>query len=247
MAKTRLCMATIVYGNVDPIPYVSHLNAFYRLGKDMDIDLIFHGPYRMPIATARNDAVRVALNSDCDWIFFYDNDMVLTPSVVKHLMEHDVPAVMANCLIRGYPYAPMMFRWDANFLPEKKLNKYQPTPEEYEQKLLLPMEAIGTPCTLIRMDVFKAMTPPYFLTGDHHTEDVFFCMKAYEQVEGFKCYADLSIECGHMLDPFVLVPGNAAAIRAFNDQGYDNSGLPNKDWDKVSPKKVIANPIEEIA
>jgi hypothetical protein len=241
MAKTKILLSTVSYGDVHPIPYSSHLNMFYRLGKEVDADFIFHSPWRVPIDTARNEAVAEALNNECEWLFFFDNDMALDPRIVQKLMVHDVPCVMAHCLIRGYPFEPMMFRFkdDENGV-RIGLTKYAPTDEEYASNKLLKVDAVGTACTLIKTEVFRNMSKPYFQTGEFNTEDVYFCMKALNQIEGFECFVDLSFECGHMLNGFVLTRDNAKALKEFHEKGFNGVGMPEP---SLIPNKKHANPL----
>ena len=228
MAKDKIVVSTIVYGDVEPLPYASHCNLWYRLGRDLpEYDFIFHSPWRVPIDTARNQAVLAALQAEAKYLFFYDSDMVLQANVIKTLLSRDKPAIMAMCWIRGYPFPPMVFHYDKE--NKAVMNKYEPTSEDYAQEII-QCDAIGTPCTLINVDVFKHIPEPWFLTGKYHTEDVYFCCKAREYVEGFECWVDLTVPSGHLLDGMVLQKDNVDALRRFHAQGYSNYGY-------VTPKE----------
>jgi len=237
MSNKKIVVATIIYGNIEPIPYASHNNLWYRLGKDLpDWQFVFHSPWRYPIDTARNLAAKTALEVDAQYLFFYDSDMELDPHVLKSLLERDKPAVMAMCWIRGYPFEPMVFKYTED---RKTMFKYEPTEEDYQNEVF-QCDAIGTACTLINTDVFRHMPEPYFLTGKYHTEDVYFCCKAREYVEGFECWVDTKVCSGHLLDPVVLNRHNVVDLRKFYEK-YDSSGRP---CTRTQPSVVQPNPLE---
>ena len=88
--RKKIMLATIVY-DVGAIPYGSHLAMAYRAAKDLpDWDFHICGPHRLPIDKGRNMAVEAALVRDCDYIMFYDDDMVMHPHIIKilFLCEH---------------------------------------------------------------------------------------------------------------------------------------------------------------
>jgi len=237
MAKNKILLSTLIYSAVDPAPYASHLNAFYRFGRDLpEWEFVFHSPWRLPIDAARNQAVQAALEYECEWLFFFDSDMILSPAVIRTLLEREKPMVMANCLIRGYPYEPMIFRYADE--SKKALLKYVPTDEDRKQEVI-QADAVGTACTVIHCELFKHMEEPWFLTGKYHTEDVYFCVKAAAEVQGFSCWVDLTVEAGHLLNPFVLTSSNAPHLREFWEKGFNELGLVEpknrKDQTRVNP------------
>jgi len=233
--KKRLLVATCIYG-VDPIPYASHLNMFYKLGKDLpNWDVIFSGPWRMPIDVARNRAAKVALEEECDYLFFYDDDMVTHPAVVERLLKHvereEIHIISAKVFIRGRPFNTMIFRFD----DPDKLGLFEPKPEDIDENGLVKCGAVGCASTLIDTQLFKMTPEPWFLTGAHNTEDVYFCMKAADHISGIEIRMDMNTECGHMLDKPILSTASKSVLTKIQDQGLDAIWQPN-----FSGKEVIA-------
>lgn len=239
--QKRLCVATNIF-NIDPVPYSSHLAMWYRMGKDLPgWDIVFAGPWRMPIDVARNRAVSIALQENCDYLFFYDDDMVMTPTVVQQLLDRvskqEIHIISALVFIRGYPFAPMVFR----FRDETCMGLFDYKESDIEENGLVSVDAVGCAATLIDCNLLKLMSDPWFLTGKLHTEDVYFCMKAKEFVEGVKIYMDTKVECGHMLDKPILTSVSKNALLELHGKGLDQLWQPNL----VERKDVVKGFVEE--
>ena len=80
--------------------------------------------------------------------------------------------------------------------------------DDVDKNGLIKVDAVGCAATLINCEIFKLIPEPWFLTGETHTEDIYFCMKARECVKGFEVYVDTTVECGHMLPQPVLDSAN---------------------------------------
>lgn len=74
---------------------------------------------------------------------------------------------------------------------------------------VVDVDAIGFSCALIKTDVLHQLTTPYFITGRHHTEDVYFCMKVKTELVGTEennnqaptIAMHTGVQCGHLLNP----------------------------------------------
>ena len=85
--------------------------------------------------------------------------------------------------------------------------------------------------TLIKVDIFRKIDFPWFLTGTANTEDVYFCIKAQTKVEGITIAVDTTVPAGHVLkDKRVLFPNNAELMRSqekeFGEHCREVSGKP---------------------
>lgn len=239
--KRRICVATNIF-NIDPIPYASHLSLMYRLGRNLtNWDVIFVGPWRIPIDVARNRAATIALEEKCEYLFFYDDDMVVHPNVVQLLLDRvakqEIHVISALVYIRGYPFKPMLFRFDE----PKYLGLFDYKPEDIEENGLIAVDAVGCAATLIDCELFKMTPKPWFLTGEKHTEDVYFCMKAKDHIEGVKIYMDTQVECGHMLDKPVLTQISREVLLEIQNKGVDQLWQPNFS----GPKEKFQTFVEE--
>lgn len=160
-------------------------------------------PERFSIDNCRNTAVKIALEQDCDYVFFVDDDMLLAPNTYKSLREADKDIVMALTVIRGYPFKPMHF-----IEPERDLTKQIKALEndiEFDKRVdpqtgLVEVDAIGCACVLFKTWMFKELEPPYFVTLPKCTEDVFCCLKMKNQLGRNRVgiYVDCKVPTGHL-------------------------------------------------
>ena len=235
--KKKIMIATNIY-NIEPLPYASHMSMIYRLGKNLpNYDLVFSGPWRMPIDVARNETVSFALKMECDYLFFYDDDMVLHPDIIERLLARDKDFIMALCYIRGYPFRPMMFRFDG--IGNLDLYDYK---EEDVVDGLVKVDAVGNACTLIKCEAFKLIPEPWFVTGKTHTEDVYFYMKARDYIKEVDLFVDVSFECGHMLDKPMLTSSSKKILMDIHETGVNQIWQP----DPFNEKNIkYKNPLED--
>lgn len=210
---------------IDSQVFPDYLVHAYRLGRDTEHEMVLHTPRRMPIATGRNMAVESALQNNCDYVFFSDDDMCLHANTLPTLLSRDKDIIMAMCYIRGYPFRPMVFKWVEGAEAQSKIadvkikGKAISLWEDCEKHinedgLIEPVAAVGCAATLIKTEVFKNLDYPWFYTGTANTEDVYFCMKAQQKLECLTIAVDTTIPAGHVLkDKNILYPQNADFLR----------------------------------
>ena len=251
----KIMIATNLY-QVDPAVYASHINMAYRVGKDLtDWQVFFSAPWRMPIDRARDLAVKNALQNECDYLFFYDDDMFLDPKVVAKLLarveeNEDIHIIQAKAYIRGYPYDPMIFK----FIEKDKLTLYVDFENDVDENGLLKVDAVGCCATLIDCELFKKVPEPWFVTGFNHTEDVYFCTKARTYLENVGIYMDNDVEVGHLLDRPILTSASRKVLTEMNEK-YDlnqlwipDVGFAKRAQDHKEPLRPVDwnNPIEQF-
>jgi len=203
--RKRVMIATNLY-QVDPTVYASHMNMMYRVGRNLpDVDIFFTAPWRMSIDNGRQLAVRSALQAECDYLFFYDDDMFLHPYIVERMLKRfeeneEISILMAKAFIRGYPYEPMIFK----YVEKGALQIYSDYEKDVRKDGLVKVDAVGCCSTMIDVNLIKLIPEPWFVTGKGHTEDVYFCVKAAEYAENVGIFMDTTIESGHLLDRPIL-------------------------------------------
>ena len=216
-------IATNLY-DINPIVYSGHLDMFYQLGKCSDeFEIVFHAPWRTPIDKARNDAAIMSLYYECDYLMFYDDDMYFPTGkdiikLLRRIVNDDkITILQALAFIRGYPFKPMIF--ELKDIDEKK--KKMMTIDDYKDKIdadgLVKCDAVGCCATIIDTKLFKMTPKPYFLTGEGHTEDIYFCVKAAQYVENVGIYCDTTIKIGHLLDKIILVEENRELLKKMHE------------------------------
>jgi cellulose synthase/poly-beta-1,6-N-acetylglucosamine synthase-like glycosyltransferase len=222
--KVLVCVNMLT--EIDSQVYPSHLTHAFRMGRDTDYEVMLFTPRRMAIAAARNMAAKEALKNNCDWLFFYDDDMELHPQTLKTLISRDKDIIMGLCCIRGYPFRKMVFKWVekddelssiADLKVKGKLMTFWEDCDKFanEQGVIeTGVAAVGCACTLIRTEIFKYLEDPYFYTGTQNTEDTYFCLKAYNAIENLKIAVDTTVPAGHILkDKDILYPETAEFLR----------------------------------
>ena len=248
MKDGKLLISTVLY-NVHPVVYSSQFSMIYRTGKNLsNWEMIFFSPIRMPIDSARNAAARYALQLECDYLFFYDDDMFLHPDIIERLlkrMNDETHVVMARCYIRGFPFHPMIFKYETienKGESYKALGHYVDYKDDVRKDGLVEVDAVGCACTMIDVKLFKMIPEPWFMTGKTHTEDVYFCVKAKDHVEGVGLFMDDTFECGHLMERPILTEHSREILTDLDHKGLNQVFFPK------SKKELIFNydnPLEE--
>lgn len=199
-----------VLTQIDSAAYLSHCQMWFRMGRQFNKDdkFIYYCPRRTSIDNMRNFAVKLALEQECDYLFFIDDDMMLHEDTFKSLYEANKDVVMAHTFIRGYPYPPMCFK-DPNPDPKAILTSL-PHFKEYKNYIdengLFEVDAIGCACVLIKCDLLKKIDPPHFVTLPNMTEDVFFCMRVKNTLgrDKVSIFVDTKVPTEHLLEKEVI-------------------------------------------
>jgi len=160
----------------------------YGMPEGANIEFLIGGDW----CGARNDLVKLTLESEADWLWFMDDDHAFTPDLLTKLLSHDKPLTVPVCLMRTPPFQPV------TFVERNEENKYQYLPAympDMPATGLVELQAGGCAGMLIRREVLEAIEPPWFEYTDR-SEDIIFCEKAKEA--GFDIYCDLSARLGHV-------------------------------------------------
>jgi hypothetical protein len=150
-------------------------------------------PSGMEIGKARNHCVEAAFEFGSSHIMFIDDDVLCPVDALLRLMNHDVPVAAGVYWSKQRPSSPLIF-------VEGHTGGYT----DWELGDLLEVDACGMGCTLLKMEVFEKMDPPWFKTirGEYDdgvgfmTEDIFFCKKMHKEL-GLRPLVDTGIQCIH--------------------------------------------------
>ena len=223
--RIKVMVACCILTEVDGQAYPSHIIHAFRMGRDTDCEFLFFSPRRMAIASARNSAVEAAIQNDCDYLFFYDDDMDLHKDTFSTLLSRDKDVIMAMCHIRGYPFHPMVFKWidvkgfDHKIADLKERDKAMMIWKDYadhvdSEGVLNNVATVGCAATLIKVELLRKMDYPWFYTGTANTEDVYFCCKARDKVPEVSIAVDTTVPAGHYIkDKRLLYPYNAEFLK----------------------------------
>jgi len=151
---------------------------------------------------ARNNICEAAEQQGCTHIMFLDTDMTFPPDTIEKLLAHDKDIVGGLYFERYHPYKPAVFWKHPDGSGDYALPHHIPYGE------LMECDALATGCMLIKMDVFKKLSKPWFeyRVAEYgskkeikfYSEDIVFCERVKEL--GYKIFVDTSIECGHLLN-----------------------------------------------
>lgn len=150
------------------------------------------------IYTSRNSLATTAIQSEADYVFWLDSDMVFKPDTLIRMMEtlkeRDLDILTGLYFRRVPPYSPVLFdRLDINGV-ECKFSEFKEIPDG-----LFEVGACGFGCVLMKTDVFFDVQSKFgnmFAPIGNNGEDVAFCWRAREC--GYKIFCDPSVICGHV-------------------------------------------------
>jgi hypothetical protein len=202
--KTVILVNTLTL--VEQIIYSNHIHFFCQTVKDFPKDqFVVFTPIRSSIDRARNEAAKMALMLEADYLMFIDDDVLLPINYCNHIFKELVDAnkdiIAGSVRIRGYPFNRMAFKYKEDESTDKKqvLDFYNDKHDP--EHPVVDVDALGFSTCLIKVDVLKPMDPPFFITSPNGTEDVYFCIRAQKELNPKPSIAlHTGIMCSHLLD-----------------------------------------------
>lgn len=178
-----------------------HMGVLQCVKPDLEFTIAYVS--RMLPAMNRERIADKALSIGADYIFMFDDDMILPPDTFEKLYRHDVDVCGALAFTRNPPHLPVLYEektgWD-------KLNKREYFTEDwvmnYPKNKLVECDAVGFGCVLIKTSVLKRMEPPYFMCSSGTGEDIYFCIQAKRA--GARIFMDTSAKIGHLSNPSII-------------------------------------------
>ena len=184
------------------IAYPMNLNRHFFATKGEEIDKF------------RNGAVDYAIQKEAKYLFFIDDDVAIPSQALRVLIYHLENADPKVMVIGGI--------YCAKTTPTEPI-VYKKNGEgafwQWKRNEVFECSGIGTGCMLIKTELFKHLSKPYFKTLDVFseedeskrlmmTDDLYFCKKVTDA--GFKILADGSVLCVHWdvstMTPYLLPP-----------------------------------------
>ena len=206
-------------GHTLPESYDNHLVLSFHLGvlqeqwkhenRPIQYEFYWFTTGRLLTAMAREKLVLEALNGGMDYIFMYDDDMVLPIDAVEHLLidienkpEIDVVAPLA--FMRNPPHYAVIYTTTEGYDQENHqpyfVNNFV---KNYPKDTLVECDAVGFGAVLIKMDIVRKMKPPYFFSTTGSGEDIYFCMKSRQEA-GARIFMDTRVKLGHLSKPPII-------------------------------------------
>lgn len=176
-----------------PAPFAQSLAMIQKVG-----DCVLAMQMGSLIYTSRNNLATRAIQSEADYVFWMDSDMVFAPDtlvrMVDVLQKNKLDILTGLYFRRVQPFSPVLF--DMLEIRDQRASwtSFQEIPDG-----IFEVGGCGFGCVLMDTGVFidvqskfKQMFAPIGNVG----EDLSFCWRAREC--GYKIYCDPSIVCGHV-------------------------------------------------
>ena len=181
-----------------------------------------------PVDVAREAMAEEALKNGHKYLFFLGDDVVVPNPTLRQLIfrmeqNQNIGVVGGVYCAKTDPAAPLVFRGNGE-------GSYW----DWKVGEFFQVTGLGMDCTLIRTDVFKKMSKPWFKTvdtdqfkdaknqADMWTEDLFFLNKLVKETD-YEVWCDGSILCGHE-DVYgkktYSLPSNSLPMRKMSTQGF---------------------------
>lgn len=227
MAKvTRPLVTTCVPFSRNPMPGWAFSLA--SMAPPLNSTSVLSKTENMPRDEARDFLVQGALESESQFIFFLDDDVTVPPNIIRSLLfefgnqPDDVMVIGGVYCTKTQPAHPLVFQ----HLGEGPFYKWR-------IGQVFPVELIATGAMMIKTEVFKHISPPWFKEidsvedGKKHglipedfdghrfgiNDDGFFCHKVRNA--GFKILAHGGMNCMHWDDKGTayVLPDNSYPIK----------------------------------
>lgn len=171
---------------------------------------------RTLIDTARNMLAKEFMNTDCEWSFWMDSDMILPantiPTMIARAKELNAKFLTGVYCRRMGDHRPLLWRRkiedsDGNIhVDHTKDDRWVTTDVMIhpDKKQPFKVDACGFGCCLIHRSVYEQLEYPYFQAFWHEwegkkiqvSEDFYFSTIAREK--GIQLWAIPELKCGHM-------------------------------------------------
>lgn len=184
-----------------PVP-MDWAMSFKNLNPPINYNTIFQIIKGAPIDVARQQMAEIAIEKGCKYIFFLGDDVVVPNHTLRQLIyrlecDESIGVTGGVYCVKAEPCFPLVFRGQGN-------GSYW----DWKIGEFFEVTGLGMDCTLIRTEILKSMTKPWFKTvdGDKYldginsaeswTEDLYFFNKMLKETTS-KVYCDAMVICDH--------------------------------------------------
>lgn len=143
----------------------------------------------------RSEIAEYAIEIGAKHLLFVDSDQTFPEHALQQLLARDKAVVGALYVKKYYPFNPIAGIYD------EELQRFVSISEFVPDELYDNCDGIGTGFMLIKTELFRKLSKPWFLfwwTGREHAgEDYYFCRKVKQETKEL-IYLDTSMEIGHI-------------------------------------------------
>ncbi len=182
---------------------------------DPSMKIMLMTPTRMhPLASARNFIVKEFLNSEANYLFWVDDDVIPPPETLRRLLSRDKDLIGPVCFSSKrddntgllHPY-PIVLRLNND-------DEYEITDTTQEGEVV-EIDSLGGGCVLIKRGVYENIDPPWYsFSFDDFgvmSRSADFNFFRLAQENGFKVFVDNTIGCDHITQSSLLATYNLMA------------------------------------
>lgn len=184
--KQRLLIVTLTASETQP-ESVPALERPYEI--PATVERRKHCIYGMTIDRGYTEAVLQAVRDGATHLMCIEDDTFPPLDAIERLLAHDKDVVCG-----WYPKRQPGPRIGVPIVLANGKRQTLDNPDGHDGLVELYTAPMG--CTLIKMDVFKNIEMPWFVTTGQLTQDSFFSQKARDA--GFTLWCDTSIRCDHV-------------------------------------------------
>ena len=164
-------------------------------------------------AQARNRIAEEAIREEADYVLMVDSDTVIPSDTLRLMLENPVDVCLgvyanrngnnvytkATCVCRKYMLSGEEYY---NYPTESEYSSDEISQMESEGNSKIVIHGGGFGCALVKTEVFKTLSWPWFKWVDYEdrhgtlSEDLYFCEKCKNA--GIPVYSDIRVKCGHI-------------------------------------------------
>lgn len=218
----KVCVSIPNEGSPPCEAYTNRLDNFFYLGMlqqkgheqklspRFEFAIITLGRIFTPLA--REEAASQAIEMGADYLFMIDDDMTCPNNLFERLYAHNVDLVAPLAFTRNYPHHAVLYDikegWDPVSKENYFINHYI---DEYPKDSLVECDAVGFGAALIKTEILKKLSKPWFMSSSATGEDILFCHKARKA--GFRVFMDTATKLGHLSHPVEVTEDYVQKVR----------------------------------
>lgn len=218
--------------------FLSRNPLYYELPEGRRFEFHFAVIGRIFTPFAREQAAKMALEKEADYLYMVDDDMICPDDLFEALYRHNVDIVAPLAFTRNYPHKPVIYAEVSGIDPISKTPYfYNNVIWNYPKNKLVECDAVGFGAVLIKMDVIRKMKAPYFMSTNSSGEDILFCYNAKKV--GARVFMDTETGLGHLGSPINVTPEYVDELRKRETPDFEKI---HPIYDKYEDRKSNGHP-----
>lgn len=212
---------------------------YYELPDGKRFEFFFCVIGRIFTPYAREQAAKMAMERDCDYLFMIDDDMIAQDDLFERLYAHNVDIVAPLAFTRNYPHKPVMYSTLEGYDTLSQKPYFSNTVVyKYPKNKLVEVDAVGFGAVLIKCEVLKKMPQPWFMSTNATGEDILFCYNAKKV--GARVFMDTATKLGHLGNPLNVTEEYVESQRAKDTPDFDKLHSTYDKYEKPTMQPVFA-------